>query len=95
MQPMVREAAFSLDEKYTRQRGVALMSGIHALVRALQTRAILDRARGLRSGGLISGYRGSPLGRPDKELWSQQQRLQEFNTPPSPVVVFDPDQRAA
>ena len=66
---------FSLDEKYTKKSGVTLLSGIQALVRALQTRANLDQAQGMNTGGFVSGYRGSPLGGLDKELWAQSEML--------------------
>ena len=66
---------FSLKEKYTKDSGVVLLSGIQALVRALQTRARLDQAQGLNTGGFVSGYRGSPLGGLDKELWAQSESL--------------------
>ena len=62
---------FSLTEKYEKNHGVVLLSGIQALVRALQTQAKLDRDAGLNSGGFVSGYRGSPLGGLDKALWAQ------------------------
>ena len=67
---------FTLDEKYTADSGRVLLSGIQALVRALQTRARLDRSQGLVTGGFVSGYRGSPLGGLDKELWAQSDLLQ-------------------
>ncbi len=45
------------------------LSGIQALVRALLEQARLDRAAGHRTAALVSGYRGSPLGGLDRELW--------------------------
>ncbi len=81
--------AFSLDDKYTVESGVALVTGIQALVRALQTRARLDEAAGLNSGGFVSGYRGSPLGGLDKELWSQAERLKSLGVEFQPGVNED------
>lgn len=72
---MTTAANFSLSERYQREQGQVLLSGIQALVRALMTRAELDRSRGLSSGGFVSGYRGSPLGGLDKELWAQEKAL--------------------
>ena len=53
-----------------------LLSGIQALVRVLLEQARLDRAAGQRSAALVSGYRGSPLGGLDRELWRKQALLE-------------------
>ncbi len=53
-----------------------LLSGIQAMVRALLEQARLDRAAGLRTAALVSGYRGSPLGGLDRELWRRQSLLE-------------------
>ena len=65
----------TLDSRYTESGAPVLLSGIQALVRVLLEQARLDRAAGLRTEGLVSGYRGSPLGGLDLELWRQQKRL--------------------
>ena len=83
------QGEFSLDERYAKNQGTVLMSGIQAIVRALQTRAQLDAARGLNSGGFVSGYRGSPLGGLDKELWAQADRLQHHQITFQPGVNED------
>ena len=43
-----------------------------------------DAAAGLNTGGYISGYRGSPLGRYDIELWRAAAKLKQHN------IVFRP-----
>ena len=43
-----------------------------------------DKAAGLNTGGFISGYRGSPLGNYDQELWRAKKMLAERN------IVFLP-----
>ncbi len=58
----------SLDDKYTSTHGSVYLTGIQALVRLVLDRARLDREAGLRTGGMISGYRGSPLGGFDQQL---------------------------
>jgi len=52
----------TLDDKYLREDGEVFLTGVQALVRLLLDRGRLDRAAGLRTGGFVSGYRGSPLG---------------------------------
>lgn len=80
---------FSLNQRYQRDRGTVLLSGVHALVRALMTRAQLDAGRGLSSGGFVSGYRGSPLGGLDKELWSNEKTLNGLGIQFQPGVNED------
>ncbi|GAC1344499.1 MAG: indolepyruvate ferredoxin oxidoreductase family protein [Acetobacteraceae bacterium] len=67
--------AITLDSRYTDFDRPVLLSGVQALVRALLEQARLDAASGLRTAGLVSGYRGSPLGGVDRELWRQEPRL--------------------
>jgi indolepyruvate ferredoxin oxidoreductase len=52
-----------------------LLSGIQALVRLLFEQSRVDRAAGLKTGGFVSGYRGSPLGGLDQELWRRNKLL--------------------
>ncbi|MEP4033143.1 indolepyruvate ferredoxin oxidoreductase family protein [Roseibium polysiphoniae] len=58
----------TLDDKYVATKGQVYLTGIQALVRLAFDRARLDRDAGLKTGGFISGYRGSPLGGYDTEL---------------------------
>jgi indolepyruvate ferredoxin oxidoreductase len=51
------------------------LTGIQALVRVLLEQSRLDRAAGHRTAALVSGYRGSPLGGLDRELWRKQALL--------------------
>jgi indolepyruvate ferredoxin oxidoreductase len=60
----------SLDDKFTLETGQAFMSGLQALARIAIVQRWRDSAAGLNTGGFISGYRGSPLGALDRELWS-------------------------
>ncbi|MDN3921482.1 indolepyruvate ferredoxin oxidoreductase family protein [Roseateles violae] len=69
----------TLEDKYRSREGWVYLTGIQALTRLpLQQRA-RDQAAGLNTGGFISGYRGSPLGRYDMELWSQASLLEASN----------------
>ncbi|MGH6910346.1 MAG: indolepyruvate ferredoxin oxidoreductase family protein, partial [Phenylobacterium sp.] len=75
---------FSLDDVYSRESGRLYMSGIQALVRLPMMQRRLDRSRGLATAGLISGYRGSPLGAYDQQLWRAGKRLEAED------IVFQP-----
>ncbi|MBL4784067.1 MAG: indolepyruvate ferredoxin oxidoreductase family protein [Cohaesibacteraceae bacterium] len=57
-----------LSDKYSLENGSVYMTGIQALVRMPLDRIRLDRIQGLKTGGFISGYRGSPLGGYDQQL---------------------------
>jgi indolepyruvate ferredoxin oxidoreductase len=65
----------SLDSRYVDLDEPVLLSGVQALVRVLLEQARLDRAAGHATAGLASGYRGSPLGGLDQELWRRQKLL--------------------
>jgi indolepyruvate ferredoxin oxidoreductase len=65
----------TLDSRYVDLDGPVLLSGVQALVRVLLEQARLDRAAGHHTAGLASGYRGSPLGGLDQELWRRQKLL--------------------
>jgi indolepyruvate ferredoxin oxidoreductase len=71
--------AVTLDDKYLQAGGRVFISSNQALVRALLDQSRRDRARGLRTAGYVSGYRGSPLGVFDSALWSAQKLLDEHD----------------
>ncbi|WP_148360418.1 indolepyruvate ferredoxin oxidoreductase family protein, partial [Acidisphaera rubrifaciens] len=64
-----------LESRYTDTGDKLLMTGIQALVRVLLEQARRDRAAGRRTAGLVSGYRGSPLGGLDLELWRRRKLI--------------------
>jgi indolepyruvate ferredoxin oxidoreductase len=64
-----------LDESYVRHDGVVYMTGLQALVRVLLVQHRLDAAAGLKTAGFVSGYRGSPLGGLDREMWRARNHL--------------------
>ncbi len=66
----------TLESRFAELDSPVLLTGIQALVRVLLEQSRLDRAAGLRTGGLVSGYRGSPLGGLDQELWRREALLQ-------------------
>ena len=67
---------YTLDHKYTRPEGRIYLSGVQALVRLPLMQQTRDRAAGLNTAGFISGYRGSPLGGFDLELWKARKHLE-------------------
>jgi indolepyruvate ferredoxin oxidoreductase len=74
----------SLADKYLLRSGRVFLSGTQALVRLPLVQIARDRAAGLNTGGFISGYRGSPLGTYDQELWRAKKQLAEAG------VIFQP-----
>ncbi len=59
----------TLEDKYALESGRVYLSGVQALVRLLIEQRRRDQRSGLRTAGFVSGYRGSPLGGVDLELW--------------------------
>ena len=67
----------ALEDRYELTSGRLLISGIQMLARLPLVQSRLDKAAGLNTNGYISGYRGSPLGGYDQELWRQGKRLSQ------------------
>ncbi|MCH8117435.1 MAG: indolepyruvate ferredoxin oxidoreductase family protein [Proteobacteria bacterium] len=89
-----RSPAFPLDnyellDRYRRESGRVFLTGTQALVRIPLMQRTLDRAAGLNTAGFISGYRGSPLGAVDLELWRAKSFLAENNIEFLPAVNED------
>ena len=72
-------ARVSLDDKYLSTDGRIYLSGIQALVRLPLVQKLRDEAEGLNTAGFISGYRGSPLGPLDENLWKAKALLESRN----------------
>ncbi len=68
-------AAVSLDDRYALDAQRIFLSGTQALVRMALVQHMRDRAAGLHTAGFVSGYRGSPLGGFDQELWRAKKHL--------------------
>jgi indolepyruvate ferredoxin oxidoreductase len=82
-------AAITLESRFVDLDTPVLLSGVQALVRVLLEQARLDRAAGRRTAGLVSGYRGSPLGGLDQELWRRQKLLTAHDVRFQPGVNED------
>ena len=80
---------YSLENRYTRQRGRVFLTGTQALVRVLLDQRDRDIVDGINSAGFVSGYRGSPLGAVDLELWRAKKFLAERRVEFLPAVNED------
>src|SRR4051812_15254142 len=80
---------YALMDRYFRQSGRVLLTGTQALVRILLDQRDRDRADGINSGGFVSGYRGSPLGGVDLELWRAKNLLADRRIEFLPAVNED------
>ncbi len=84
-----RLSSISLDDKYTATSGTIFLSGIQALVRLPMLQRDRDVAAGLNTAGFISGYRGSPLGGLDENLWKARGHLEAHHVQFVPGVNED------
>ena len=80
---------YELLDRYRRESGRVFLTGTQALVRIPLMQRTLDQAAGLNTAGFVSGYRGSPLGAVDMELWRAQSFLDEANIEFLPAVNED------
>ena len=74
----------SLEDKYALESGRIFITGTQALVRLPLMQHLRDKAAGYDTAGYISGYRGSPLGGYDQQLWSAKKFLDQHQ------IVFQP-----
>ncbi len=74
----------TLRDRYALTTGRVHLTGVQALVRLPLDQHRADRAAGLRTGGYVSGYEGSPLAGYDLELARHRDLLTEHD------VVFAP-----
>jgi indolepyruvate ferredoxin oxidoreductase len=77
---------FSIDDRYRAEQGQCLLTGTQALVLLTVLQRRRDAARGLRTGGFVSGYRGSPLGTVDVEFERARAVLAPLNIRCQPGV---------
>ncbi len=63
-----RPTPMTLRDRYTAAQGRVQLTGVQALVRLPLDQRRADAAAGLRTGGYVSGYEGSPLAGYDLEL---------------------------
>ncbi len=67
----------TLKDRYDLDKASVLLNGTQALVRLMLMQKALDRAAGLNTAGLVTGYRGSPLGAVDMQMQRALKSLTE------------------
>tara|TARA_Y100000590_G_scaffold271734_1_gene305041 strand:+ start:496 stop:3927 length:3432 start_codon:yes stop_codon:yes gene_type:complete len=68
-----------LEDKYTLTNGYGFLTGSQALVRLPIVQRRRDKKNNLNTAGYISGYRGSPLGNYDKQVYLNRKYLKKHN----------------
>ncbi|MBF9047174.1 indolepyruvate ferredoxin oxidoreductase family protein [Rhodobacterales bacterium LSUCC0031] len=74
----------SLEDRFDLAKSPVLLTGTQALVRLMLMQKARDRAAGLNTGGLVTGYRGSPLGAVDMQMARAKAHLAAAD------IVFQP-----
>src|SRR3954468_17028171 len=74
----------ALHDKYDLTKDRVFINGRHAIVGLLLMQRERDRLAGLNTAGFVSGYRGSPIGGLDQNLWRAKKWLQAND------IVFQP-----
>jgi len=83
------QTAVTLDDKYALESGRVFLTGTQALVRLPMMQRRRDEAAGLNTACFISGYRGSPLGALDQQLWHAKPFLEKHRIHFQPGVNED------
>ncbi|MDM4766484.1 indolepyruvate ferredoxin oxidoreductase family protein [Pelomonas sp. SE-A7] len=66
---------YKLSDNLAAHSGAVFLTGTQALVRLLLAQKAHDERNGLKTAGFVSGYRGSPLGMVDQQLWKAKKFL--------------------
>ena len=69
----------SLADRFDITKRHVLLNGTQALVRLMLMQAARDREAGLNTAGLVTGYRGSPLGAVDLQMMKAEKLLAPAN----------------
>jgi len=75
---------FSLADRLDLSKQHVLLNGTQALVRLMLMQSARDKLAGLDTAGLVTGYRGSPLGAVDLQMMRESKRLSDAQ------VLFQP-----
>ncbi|PTX56206.1 indolepyruvate ferredoxin oxidoreductase [Litoreibacter ponti] len=74
----------SLNDRYDLDKSPVLLNGTQALVRLMLMQKARDEVAGLNTAGLVTGYRGSPLGAVDMQMTRAAKQLDASN------ITFQP-----
>src|ERR1700743_3264938 len=85
----IGRAAIPLDSRFVDLDEPVLLTGIQSLLRLLLEQQRLDRIATLKTAGCVSGYRGSPLGGLDRELWVKKKLMAAHDIKFEPGVNED------
>ncbi|MBL0089662.1 MAG: indolepyruvate ferredoxin oxidoreductase family protein [Ideonella sp.] len=66
---------YQLSDNLQATTGAVFLTGTQALVRLPLMQRALDAKAGLKTAGFVSGYRGSPLGMVDQQMWKAAKLL--------------------
>ncbi|MFM9976006.1 MAG: indolepyruvate ferredoxin oxidoreductase family protein [Beijerinckiaceae bacterium] len=73
-----------LDDKFDLSKNQIFLNGTQAVIRMLLMQKARDKQAGLNTAGFVSGYRGSPLGGLDQQLFRSKKQLDHAG------IVFQP-----
>ena len=85
--PKLRD--YKLSDNLAATTGAVFLTGTQALVRLLLAQKAQDESKGLHTAGFVSGYRGSPLGMVDQQLWKAKKFLEAAKVNFLPAINED------
>ncbi len=80
---------YRLQDNLAATSGAVFLTGTQALVRLLLMQRRADEAAGLKTAAFVCGYRGSPLGMVDQQLWKAQKLLDAAGVQFLPAINED------
>jgi len=80
---------YQLSDNLAASTGQVFLTGTQALVRLLLMQKAQDERQGLKTAGFVSGYRGSPLGMVDQQLWKAKKFLEKAQVNFLPAINED------
>ena len=80
---------YELTDNLRASTGTVWLTGTQALVRLVLMQRQRDEAAGWRTAGFVSGYRGSPLGMVDQQMWKGRPLLQAAGVEFLPAINED------